>query len=480
MKLVVFDLDSTLIAGESLDAFGKLAGKEEVLEITAKAMAGEMSFEEALKKRVKLLKGLEIKKIEATAKEIPLMKGAAETISELKNSGIKTAVVSGGFSIVAERVKKELGIDYSIANEFVVKNGKITGAVKGPLTEEGSKGKALAEMAEEAGVGLEECVAVGDGANDIPMLERAGLSIAFNSKPVLKKVADVIVKKNDLREILPHVLQHNTKDMLRERGEVEAEIERLRREITAKKDSLKSSPQRRRELINEIMLQNADANKFKKQRDDLNDKVRNHKRERDEANARIKDLIPEYKTLQEKVPKKDFKNLQRLKKSLEWKLQTRVMEIKKEDELVGQIEKLNSELEDYTELIELSDRLDEDRRKSKNAHEAIMDFSSDSQRHHEKFLEAIKDIKETEKKIDQLNEERDNIHKEIEGLKKSLEAALRRNKTLKEDLQRMKPKATQRRDGDLKEQAQDIYERFRKGEKLTLGDIYLLRRFDLV
>ncbi|MEE8168146.1 MAG: phosphoserine phosphatase SerB [Candidatus Hydrothermarchaeales archaeon] len=481
MKLVVFDLDSTLIDGESLDKFGKLVKKgKKISEITKKAMVGEISFEEALKKRANLLKGLEIEKIHKAAKDIPLMKGAHEAVSALKERGIKTAVISGGFSIVAERVKGELGLDYAVANEFVVNDGKITGEVSGPLTEEGSKGQVFEEIAAEAGVTLEDCVAIGDGANDVSMLQKAGLAIAFNSKPVLDKVADVVIKKNDLREILPHVLRHNAKDMVQELKEVEQEIARLKEALSAKKLSLTELSRKRKELIDSIKFKNADANKLKKQRDELNARVQVHKKERETANAKIKDLISEYKKLQEGVPKTDFKNAQRLKNSLEWKLQTSVMEIKKEDELVEKIEKLNSELGDYKGLIELSDRIDEHRKTSTKVHDAIITLSTESQTYHEKFLEAVRSIKELERQIDHVNLEMDAVGGELDELGGKLNARIKRSKVLEMDLKLVESKAHGKSDRELREHARLIYERFQKGEKLSLGDIYLLRRFNLV
>ncbi len=481
MKLVVFDLDSTLLAGESLDEFGKLVKKEkEISKITKKAMIGEISFEEALLKRTKLLKGLKMEKIRDASAKIPIMKGASDTISALKRRGIKVAVVSGGFDVVANRVKDALDLDYAIANEFVVKDGKVTGKVVGPVIEEGAKGKILEELAQKAGVPLDECVAVGDGANDISMLEKAGLGIAFNSKPVLDKKADVVIKKKDLREVLPHILNQDLETLQKEIREINAEITQLRKEVAAKKNALGETSFKRRELINSIRIWNTDANKFKAQRDALNEKVKNYKKQRDSFNAKVKELVSEYHSLSEGLPKKDFKQLQALRDSLEWKLQTSVLKSKREDELVSNIEKLNSELNEYKDLISLSSKIDELRTSSKKIHNSIIEASKESQVHHEKFLESVKKIKELEAQIDALNSERVVLSQKIDESKAENNSLTERAKEIEHDLRSLDTGSAIRNEKELKDEAKAVYERFKKGEKLGLGDIYLLRRFDLV
>ncbi len=481
MKLVVFDLDSTLVDGESLDEFGKLLNKEnEISKITKKAMVGEISFEEALISRAKLLEGLELEKVRQAAHKIPLMRGAAETVAELRKHGIKVAVVSGGFDVVANRVKDELGLDYAVANEFVVKDGKLTGEVTGPMMEEGAKGKIFEELAKKAGVPQDECVAVGDGANDISMLEIAGLAIAFNSKPILNAKADVIIKKKDLREILPHVFKQEVGKLQDAQEEAHAKLAEIKREIAAKKRSLAELSIRRVDLINSIKIENSNANKAKAQRDALNEKVKNHKKERDALNEKIRELTSEYKRLHEGVPKKDFKKLQALRDSLEWKLQTSVLEIKKEDELVSKIEKLNSELNSYKDLISLSSKIDELRKTSTKVHDVIIQASEASQVHHEKFLESVKNIKQLESQIDSSNSERTTLSQEIEKLNEEFNTLVKRAKEIERNLKVVDASSSYRSDRALREEAKEKYEKFKKGEKLGLGDIYLLRRFDLV
>jgi phosphoserine phosphatase len=201
--LIVFDMDGTLIDGETIDELAKAANVGDlVVALTKRAMRGEMDFEEALRERVKLLKGLKVAEVNKVALDIPLMKGAKELIRELKKEH-KIAMVSGGFTIVARRVAQELEIDCLIANELIIKDGVLTGEVVGPLVRQNSKKEALEAIAKREGIRPEDCIVIGDGANDISMFEAAGFSIAFNASPVLYDIADIIIMKKDLTLILP-------------------------------------------------------------------------------------------------------------------------------------------------------------------------------------------------------------------------------------------------------------------------------------
>ena len=201
--LIVFDMDGTLIDGETIDELAKAANVGDlVVALTKRAMRGEMDFEEALRERVKLLKGLKVAEVNKVALDIPLMKGAKELIRELKKEH-KIAMVSGGFTIVARRVAQELEIDCLIANELIIKDGVLTGEVVGPLVRQNSKKEALEAIAKREGIRPEDCIVIGDGANDISMFKAAGFSIAFNASPVLYDIADIIIMKKDLTLILP-------------------------------------------------------------------------------------------------------------------------------------------------------------------------------------------------------------------------------------------------------------------------------------
>ncbi len=198
-RLIVFDMDSTLVDAEIIDELAKEAGvDEEVSKLTAKAMRGEISFKEALEERVRLLEGLPVEVLEKIYSRIRLTEGAKELVRSLKEAGYKVAVVSGGFSYFTDRLKEELDLDYAFGNELEIKDGKLTGRIKGRIIDAQEKARIVEEIAKKEGIRPENVVAVGDGANDRLMIEKAGLGIAFNAKEVLKEVADGSISKENL------------------------------------------------------------------------------------------------------------------------------------------------------------------------------------------------------------------------------------------------------------------------------------------
>lgn len=202
-RLVCFDCDSTLITGEVIEMLAAHAGREaEVAAVTERAMRGELDFEESLRERVKALAGLDESVIEEVAASIELTPGARTTIRTLHSLGYRTAVVSGGFIQVLDGLADELGLDYVRANTLEIEDGKLTGRVIGPVVDRNAKAEFLAEFAADSGLALSQTVAVGDGANDIDMLSRAGLGNAFNAKPALREVADTSVNHPFLDEVL--------------------------------------------------------------------------------------------------------------------------------------------------------------------------------------------------------------------------------------------------------------------------------------
>ena len=210
IKLVVFDLDNVIIDGEAIDEIGKLANVEEdIAEITEKAMQGEIDFETSIKDRVQLLEGTSIEDIEKVAEDLPLMPGACKTINCLKDKDVDVAIISGSFDVVADKIKDKLGVETVYTNSFTVEDGKLTGEVTGPLVS-GSKLDVLKDHVEEAGITLDEVVAVGDGANDISMIESAGCGIAFNAKDSVKEIADIVVEEKDLCKVLCEILNQLT------------------------------------------------------------------------------------------------------------------------------------------------------------------------------------------------------------------------------------------------------------------------------
>ncbi|HML25184.1 MAG TPA: phosphoserine phosphatase SerB [Methanomethylovorans sp.] len=203
-KLIVFDMDSTLIDAETIDELAKAAGVgQEVSAITERAMKGEINFSQALTERVRLLNGLKLEDAIKALEKMPLMPGAKELISFVRSRGYATAMVSGGFTLSSERVGKLLGIDHVVSNELIVKDGIITGEVIGSLTAQNSKELVLEEIAAQHGIAPEDCIVVGDGANDICIFKRARYAIAFNSKPILRQHADVVIIEKNLKAVIP-------------------------------------------------------------------------------------------------------------------------------------------------------------------------------------------------------------------------------------------------------------------------------------
>ncbi|AIG74203.1 phosphoserine phosphatase [Amycolatopsis sp. MJM2582] len=202
-RLVVFDVDSTLIQGEVIEMLGAHAGVEpQVREITEAAMRGELNFGESLERRVALLEGLPETVLDEVAASIELTPGARTTIRTLKRMGFRCGVVSGGFTKIIQSLVDDLGLDFAAANELEVVDGKLTGRVVGEVVDRAGKAKALRRFADEYEISLQQCVAVGDGANDIDMLSVAGMGVAFNAKPALREVADTALSHPYLDAVL--------------------------------------------------------------------------------------------------------------------------------------------------------------------------------------------------------------------------------------------------------------------------------------
>jgi phosphoserine phosphatase len=202
-RIVMLDMDSTLIEQEVINLLGKAAGQSNEIEaITDKAMAGDLDFKTALLKRVGLLKGLDQNILNKVRDEITLTKGAKKLVEVLQQQGHKVGVVSGGFIEVIEPILKSLNIDFYRANKLEINNGTLTGELDGPLIDSQAKRIALEEFANQERVSLEQTVAIGDGANDVEMIKAAGLGIAFNAKPKVAAAADTTISNRDLSTVL--------------------------------------------------------------------------------------------------------------------------------------------------------------------------------------------------------------------------------------------------------------------------------------
>ena len=202
-RLVVLDVDSTLIRDEAIDVLAARAGVGDKVEaITGQAMAGELDFAESLRERVALLAGLPLTEVHAVRDALQLTPGARTFVRTLRRLGYAVGVVSGGFTVFTDRFVAELGLDFAAANELEISDGRLTGQVLGEIVDRAGKAHALERFAADFGVPLSQTVAVGDGANDIDMLERAGLGIAFNAKAALRAAADTSVNLPYLDTVL--------------------------------------------------------------------------------------------------------------------------------------------------------------------------------------------------------------------------------------------------------------------------------------
>lgn len=207
MKLCVFDFDSTLMDGETIDFFAEAFGiHDKVAAITERAMNGELDFFESLIERVGLLKGMDIEEVERISRNLPYMPGAKETITELKAAGMTVVCFSGGFRLATSYAREQLGFDADFSNALHAKDGRLTGQVGGDMMFNWSKGDMLERLQSVLDVSVEETMAVGDGANDLSMFKRAGTRVAFCAKEVLKKEANIIIEQKDLREILGRMM----------------------------------------------------------------------------------------------------------------------------------------------------------------------------------------------------------------------------------------------------------------------------------
>ncbi|MDG1503579.1 MAG: phosphoserine phosphatase SerB [Flavicella sp.] len=202
-RLVCFDMDSTLIQAEVIDKLAELAGVgDEVKAITESAMQGEIDFNESFKRRMSLLKGLSEEVLQEVAENLPITKGAHRLISTLKSYGFKTAILSGGFTYFGKYLQRELGIDYVHANQLEIKDGVLTGGYLGEIVDGNKKAEYLKEIAEKEGIDINQTIAVGDGANDLPMIDLAGLGIAFHAKPKVKENAQSSISSIGLDGVL--------------------------------------------------------------------------------------------------------------------------------------------------------------------------------------------------------------------------------------------------------------------------------------
>jgi phosphoserine phosphatase len=202
-RLVAFDMDSTLINAEVIDELARIHGVgPRVSAITERAMRGELKFRDSFRQRAALLKGLPEQALRQVAESVALNDGAHRLIRALKLFGYKTAIISGGFQYVGEHLQRQLGIDHVYANRLVIDHGVMTGEVDGPIVDAERKAELLREIADREGIARQQTIAIGDGANDLPMLSAAGLGIAYHAKPVVKESASHAISNFGLDAVL--------------------------------------------------------------------------------------------------------------------------------------------------------------------------------------------------------------------------------------------------------------------------------------
>ena len=616
IKLVVFDLDNVIIDGEGIDEIGKLINiEDQIAAITEQAMQGEIDFETSIKKRVGLLKGVATDDIRTLANEMPLMKGAKETVSTLKENGFEVAIISGSFDIIADTIKGKLDVDNIFTNSLVEEDGILTGEVTGPLVS-GSKLDVLSNFIEEAGYSLDECVAVGDGANDISMIESAGYGIAFNAKPALKENADIIVETRDLTDVLNVIINLNsentegdadvdkevavetevvettdvvvenqeeeqvadaTEEVVEEIEETEEVVEEAPEEEVAEEETAEEEAEAEEEAVEEEVVEaeeeaaeetevveeaeeevaeekpvkeakpkkskkknalpepdfdladtiegvraqkdereeriakvadereafNREAKEQRKIRDELNSELKENlakaiefRDQRNEINKQVEEnkkarnkVNDEIKSLEWSSGKKDKIRIEAEIKKIDKIIETRVLDIKKENQLVKNANDLRKELAEIKEDDKVKEEAAELKKKSEEYHAKVVELSEQAQEAHEQMLsyfrktdeirtaadEAHKLFIQARKNASAKHEEFKMILSEIHVINKKLGS----NKNRKRRSDKSGGSSNNKKNREEKERAESIFDKFKNGKKLSTEELLLLQKYDI-
>ena len=579
-------------------------------------MQGEIDFETSIKKRVGLLKGVATDDIRTLANEMPLMKGAKETVSTLKENGFEVAIISGSFDIIADTIKGKLDVDNIFTNSLVEEDGVLTGEVTGPLVS-GSKLDVLSKLIEEKGYTLDECVAVGDGANDISMIESAKYGIAFNAKPALKENADIIVETRDLTDVLNVIINLNsentegdadvdkevavetevvettdvvvenqeeqvadaTEEVVEEIEETEEVVEEAEEEVaeeeTAEEEAEdveeeaveeevaedeeeaeeeaaeEEAPEAEEEVAEEKPVKEAKPKKSKKknalpepdfdladtiegvrvqkdereeriakvadEREAFNREAKEQRKIRDELNSELKENLAkaiEFRDQRNEINKQVEENKNARNKvndeikSLEWSsgkkdkirieaeikkidkiIETRVLDIKKENQLVKNANDLRKELAEIKEDDKVKEEAAELKKKSEEYHAKVVELSEQAQEAHEQMLsyfrktdeirtaadEAHKLFIQARKNASAKHEEFKMILSEIHVINKKLGS----NKNRKRRSDKSGGSSNNKKNREEKERAESIFDKFKNGKKLSTEELLLLQKYDI-
>lgn len=565
IKLVVFDLDNVIIDGEAIDEIGKLADvQEEIAEITEKAMRGDLDFETSIKERVKLLNGVSIADVEKIGSEMKLMEGAQEAITELKDEGYSVGVISGSFDSIAEPLKDKLGLDFVFANTLCEEEGNLTGEVEGPLVT-GTKYDVLCKHIEAEGIELNQCMAVGDGANDISMIEGAKVGIAFNAKPAVKEVADVVIESKNLKDLLvviddlaseksktvevSETTESEAKSEVEDKSEAEAKNDT---ETKAEKDSkaededksdkdtqkdsndkknTKSKPKGKKkkyeplesdfevaedpdevrvqkddkeEVIAKITEERENFNKIAKEqrkiRDELNDSLKENLKSaiefRDKRNN-INKEVEEYKKLRDEVNeelkklewssgRRDIIKLESEIQKIDKIIETRVLDIKKENQLVKNANDLRKQLMDIQEDEKVKEEALKLRKVSEEHHAKVVELSDQAQEFHGEMLSYFRKTDEIRTAADEAHKLFVDARKEASAKHEDFKVVLgdihkinKRLDTFKSKRRSNEGKQSRKQNKEEKEKAESIFKKFKAGKKLSTEELLLLQKHDI-
>lgn len=532
IKLVVFDLDNVLIDTETIDEIAKIKGiEEEISDITLQAMQGKIPFETSIRQRVKKLEGISTSDIDEAMDKISLNPGAVETATELKKQGYKIAIITGSFDVIALKVKELINADYAFYNTLEVDDGKLTGEVSGPLITQ-NKVDVLRQLVDEIGITLDECATIGDGANDLEMIKNAKIGIAYNAKPILKENADVQINEKDLRKVLDIMADEEkiTKEEVVEETTQEPETitteEEVKETEEVNEEEVVENDETEEETIDYSILNfqqllqckrtlESELTDLKNVRDKMNEETKAFRKERDELNQKLKDTLKialdkrntrdeinkevhenkelrnqcneELKKVEWNSGKKEISNIQVEINKIDKTIQTKVLDIRKENELVKRVSDLTKQLKKIQSDEEEEKTATQLKEKSELYHQKVVELSDKAQAVHEEMIEYFN-------KIDGIREEADGKHQDFinsrnaatakhEEVKAKLSEIRKVNKFMDQAKSQSRGrKSEDKADNDLKEkeEAEEIFQKFKDGKKLTTDEFLLLQKYDIM
>ncbi len=610
----MFDLDNVLIDTETIDEIAKIKGiEDEISDITTQAMQGKIPFEESIRQRVKKLEGIDINEINKVMEAIPLNNGAIQTANQLKKDGYMTCLITGSFDVIALRIKEKLNLDYAFYNTLGVSDGKLTGEVSGPLVTQ-DKIDVLRSLVDDLGITLDECAAIGDGANDLEMIKNVKLGIAFNAKPILKENADAEIKVKDLRKVLDimvdeenvtkeeveettaaeesettteepveeEVSENTTEDEVQEEAEVEStqeetkedieemeeseelavkvgaeelevdEVEKVAEEVEEAVDEIaedetvkeaseeaveeaveeaseeedEEEPEEEKQVIDYSKLNfqqllevkrtlESELTELKNTRDHMNEETKEFRRLRDELNQELKDTLhialekrnerdeinkevhenkekrnkcnEELKKIEWNSGKKEISNIQAEINKIDKTIQTKVLDIKKENELVKRVSDLTKQLKKIQSDEEEENAANELKEKSEHYHQQVVELSDKAQEVHEEMIDYFNKIDGIREKADEKHQQFINSRTAATAKHEEVKAKLSEIRKVNKFMDQAKSSSRGRRNDDKietdqkeKQDAEDIFQKFKDGKKLTTEEFLLLQKYNIM